>query len=69
MLVTELLELIGVCCGIFLSLIIFPWVSIIFFKKPAIEHIEENEKIEESNEEEEYSYIIYLEGNNKRTNP
>ena len=69
MLVTELLELIGVCCGIFLSLIIFPWVSIIFFKKPAIEHIEENEKIEESNEEEEYSYIIYLEGNDKRTNP
>ncbi|MED5271846.1 MAG: hypothetical protein VX613_03045, partial [Candidatus Thermoplasmatota archaeon] len=66
MLIIELLEILGLCCGIYFSLIVFPWASILFFNKSSdltieIEEIEENETVE-------YSYIIDL-GENRKVNP
>ena len=66
MFIIELLEVMGICCGIYFSLMLFPWVSIIFSKNQTNVVVEK----EIENKEEptiEYSYIILL-GEN-RTNP
>ncbi len=66
MLIIELLELIGVFCGIYFSLILFPWVSVIFFKKKPdliVENQEQDDTLEDN-----FSYIIYL-GEYRKINP
>ena len=66
MLVIELLELIVAFCGIYLSLILFPWISVIFFKKKS-DLIVENKEPDEVTEDK-FSYIIYL-GEYRKVNP
>ncbi len=66
--IIEILEVLMVCIGIYFSLILFPWVSVIFFRKP-LEFKIKNEGETKQDRKMEYSYIIYLGENDRRNNP